>query len=314
MIMNILLPTRKSHLQKTIFLTFLFILLCVPLTSYASPSIYTIQTGSFLRTADAQKEFDSLVHVLNEKERDYLRIERIGKFYSVRLGKFEKMHEAEKFLHSVQQKVTTFLLMKAFYKEERIERLYEAGAGEVPHTQDDPITRPLSVNKKPHVSKGAFVKVDEKKHAQPVEDQVRTLLDPVEKKEYEEALEEIKAELAIRPEDPEIIGSYGTLLYKLEQPAEAIIYLQKAAELSPGVSDYHNRIGYCLILLHKFNEALDAFNKAVAINPEHVGALAGLGITYSELGEKEKAMGVYDKLKNLDRVITEILFQIIEET
>ena len=311
MIMNILLPARKSHLQKIIFLTFF---LCVPLTSYASPSIYTIQTGSFLHAAEAQKEFDSIAQMLNEEECEYLRIEKIGKFHSVRLGKFEKMHEAEILLHSIEQKVTTFLLMKAFYKEERIERLYETGASEISQTKDDPITRSLYANKKPLISQGEFVKVDEKKHTRPVEDQVRTLLDSEEKKEYEDALEEIKAELKRRPEDPELINSYGTLLYKLERPAEAIKYLQKAAELSPGVSDYHNRIGYCLILLRKFNEAVSAFNKAVAINPEHVGALAGLGITYSELGKKEKAMDVYDELKYLDRVITEILFHIIEET
>ena len=76
----------------------------------------------------------------------------------------------------------------------------------------------------------------------------------------------------------------------------------------------NNRIGYCFILLSRFNEAVDEFNRAVTINPSHVGALTGLGISYTELGEKDKAMGVYNKLKNLDSVLTDILLQIIEET
>lgn len=307
--MKIQLPTSKLSLQTARFLTMLFLLLCLPLTSYASRLIYTIQTGSFLHAADARKQFNSMVQRLNETELDYLRIEKIGKFYSVRLGKFEKRYEAEKFLRTIQQQPATFLLMKAYDKKERIERLYKTRASEVPQAGDEELTEPPFVKIKPQAAK-----VDEKKYGKPVEEQIKTISNPVENKEYEEALEMLKKELAVRPQDPEINSRYGTMLFKLKKPAEAIEYLRKAVELSPGVSDYHNRIGYCLILLSKFNEAIDEFKKAVTINPLHVGALAGLGVSYSELGEKEKAMDAYDKLKNLDRVLSEIVLQIIEET
>ena len=104
------------------------------------------------------------------------------------------------------------------------------------------------------------------------------------------------------------------MLFRLKQPDEAIPYLRKASALSPEVPEYHISIGYCFILLSKFNEAVDEFNRAVTISPSHVGALTGLGISYTELGEKDKAMSVYNKLKNLDSVLTDILLQIIEET
>jgi tetratricopeptide (TPR) repeat protein len=147
-----------------------------------------------------------------------------------------------------------------------------------------------------------------------VESQIRTISDLVEKKEYREALKVLEAEIEVRPEVRTINGWYGTVLLKLEQPADAVIYLRKAAELSPGISDYHNGIAYCLFYLEEFDEAIVEFDKALTINPSYIDALVGMGITYSRLGEIEKAMDVYYNLKKLDSHTAEKLLIIIEGT
>jgi cell division protein FtsN len=81
----------------------------------ASQRIYTIQTGSFIKIERAQKQFDLIVKGLNEKELDYLRIEKIGKFYGVRLGKFISIAEAKIKLESVKsQEVAGFVRTGSF--------------------------------------------------------------------------------------------------------------------------------------------------------------------------------------------------------
>jgi len=314
--MNINMLHFKSRFQTSRFLILMLFLLCLPLNSYASDLIYTIQTGSFLHADDARKQYESLVQQFDGKDIDHLRIEKIGQYHSVRMGEFDKRDEAEKYLSSKKERLTSYLVMKAYYKEERIEKLYVSSKEgmDAPQTAAAPVTKLSPVNAQPQVAEHNVNNAVKKLDTTPGDKNGEAMSAGVEKKRDKETLKALKEKLALRPEDPEMNGRYGTMLFRLKQPDEAIPYLRKAAELSPDVPEYHISIGYCFILLSRFNEAVDEFNRAVTINPSHVGALTGLGISYTELGEKDKAMGVYNKLKNLDSVLTDILLQIIEET
>ena len=97
-------------------------------------SLYTIQTGSFMKIERAQKQLDFIAQRLDEKKLDYLRIEKIGKFYSIRLGKFEDPFDAEKFLQSIKPHLPTAITMKANIKDERIIRLYKDSSSSVSST------------------------------------------------------------------------------------------------------------------------------------------------------------------------------------
>jgi hypothetical protein len=92
---------------------------------YASQGIYTIQTGSFLEIELAQKQFDSVVQVLNAKEVDYIRIEKVGNYYTVRLGKFLDYASVEGFLQDIKPQLSEAVILKAHIKNERLIRLYE---------------------------------------------------------------------------------------------------------------------------------------------------------------------------------------------
>jgi tetratricopeptide (TPR) repeat protein len=91
----------------------------------ASQIIFTIQTGSFTEIERARKEFESIKQGLNKKELNYLRIEIIGKFYAVRLGKFEDYTTAERFLQALKPRFTGIVIIKAYIKDDRIIKLYE---------------------------------------------------------------------------------------------------------------------------------------------------------------------------------------------
>ena len=307
---------KRQHstfpLQAVKLFAVLLLLVCFPVTSAGATLIYTIQTGSFSNMEKAQEQFDSLASLLQEGETDYLRIEKIGKFYSVRLGKFDNRHEAEVFHRSLKQRIPKGLLMDAYYKQERIKLLYQAADTGEPQTGEEPPAAPPSVSLPSRDLETEVKRTDEIKQAIPIEQQIRTASYLVENKAYEEALDVIEEALSLRPEVAEINGWYGTILLKLDKPAEAIKYMQKAAALSPGIADYQNGLGYCLFYLNKFNEAINAFNRALILNPSYVDALTGLGITYSLQGEKDKAMDAYDTLKGLDHDSAGKLLKIIE--
>lgn len=90
----------------------------------ASQLIYTIQIGSHTNKTDADEEFKSILQTLNKKEHDYLRIEKIGKFYTVRLGKFDDYDNTDKFLEAIKPPLSTAVILKAYIKNERIIKLY----------------------------------------------------------------------------------------------------------------------------------------------------------------------------------------------
>ena len=88
-------------------------------------SIYTIQTGSFVSVKRAEEQFDSILKILKGKAFSFLRIEKIGKYYSVRLGKFTDINEAKQFIVAAIPDISNTDILKAYIKEERIIRFSE---------------------------------------------------------------------------------------------------------------------------------------------------------------------------------------------
>jgi len=294
----------------------LFVFISVlPLSSYAVESIYTIQAGSFKNLSPARRQFNSIIQGLNEKELDSLRIEKIGKYYSVRLGKFKDKTSSKRLLSAIKPHVPEAVVMKAYFKKERIVELYKGSltTGEQ-KVQDKPLSTTGPDKIKPLVTKKAFKSAGKKRKPGSLDDRIKIISNLVDKKDYKRALEEIRADIAVWRESHELNGWYGAVLLKMKRPSEAIKYFQKAIKLSPGVSDYHNGGGYCLSFLNRFNEAIDEFNKAVALDPANIDAFTGLGIAYVKTGKKNKAMDIYNKLKELDRDSAGRLLQMIKET
>jgi hypothetical protein len=83
-------------------------------------TIYTIQLGSYLTFSRAQGEFNYFMEVLTKKYRSFLRVEKVGTFYSVRLGKFESYSSTKKYLESLIPKNSKARILKAFLKYDRI--------------------------------------------------------------------------------------------------------------------------------------------------------------------------------------------------
>jgi len=289
----------------------LFILLSAlfysPLSSRASQSIYTIQTGSFQDEADARKQYDYVLRSLSGQEVEYLRIEKVGRFYTVRIGKFESYSDTEKCYRTVKPLLSGALIMKAYVIDDRIIELHESSSsvGKVEAEKD---SRQNTGDKVAESDE----ETDAPKKPLPVKETVASIASLVKEKEYNAALYIVKAEIEVRPENPELNAWMGTVLLKMDLPLEALKYLKNAVELSPDVADYHNGLGYCWFFLKKYDEALDEFEKAVHLEPGHLDALSGLCMVYAETGDKEEALELYNKIKYLDEDTSEKLLKVIE--
>lgn len=95
------------------------------LNKYTSRTVYTIQAGSFIEIERARTQFKSIKLELNKEDLAFLRIEKIGEYYAVRLGSFEDYTAAKKFLQTFKHRLAGAIILKAHIKEENIIRLYE---------------------------------------------------------------------------------------------------------------------------------------------------------------------------------------------
>jgi cell division protein FtsN len=102
---------------------------------------FTIQVGSYSGIRAAEKRYQDLASTLNDKEGDYLRIERVGSYYTVRLGRFDSREAAEDLLAQLQDVLPEAMVLQAFIKDERIARLYQYPASglQIPVQEELPI-------------------------------------------------------------------------------------------------------------------------------------------------------------------------------
>ena len=117
--------TIAFALRSIGLLTYTAIFLCLSLTSHASGLVYTIQTGSFAHMSEAQQQFDSILQRSNREDLDHLRIEKVGEYYSVRIGNFENRITAEHMLRRMGPEFSTSLIIQAYIKDERIKKIYK---------------------------------------------------------------------------------------------------------------------------------------------------------------------------------------------
>jgi len=74
---------------------------------------------------------------------------------------------------------------------------------------------------------------------------------------------------------------------------------KKVVAENPKNADAYNLLGYSSRWLGKYDEAFAAYDKALAIDPVHKGALEYSGIAYLKVNQKAKADAQLTKLKTI---------------
>src|ERR1035437_2239344 len=87
----------------------------------------------------------------------------------------------------------------------------------------------------------------------------------------------------------------GLALDNLNKSDEAINAYEKAIEINPQDSDAWTGKGLALDNLNKYDEAIKAFDKAIEINPQDSYAWDGKGIALGGLGKYDEVIKAFDK-------------------
>ena len=118
-------------------------------------------------------------------------------------------------------------------------------------------------------------------------------------RDYQAALEVFQDLGRDRPNDSDVAASIAFVLRRLGRIEEAVGYLEKSIELNPKNADRLVELSNTYGRLRRYDEALEAIDRAIAMIPDQVGAYTGkMQIFYSRDGDLEAARQVMEKIPN----------------
>ncbi len=113
-------------------------------------------------------------------------------------------------------------------------------------------------------------------------------------------IDQLKARLAVNPNDFATLSELGDLYFESAQYFEAIQTYDRAIAVNPMCADCLNDKGLSLFYLGDVNAALESFDKAIAVAPEFPHAWLSKGFVLVSAGRYEEAIPVLNKVKELD--------------
>jgi len=94
---------------------------------------------------------------------------------------------------------------------------------------------------------------------------------------------------------------YMAHTYKeLEDFRQALAYCAKAEAVDPKSQELWNLSGFCHFKLCEYDEAIECFEKAIAIDPGSAIDYANIGSNLRDKGDAEEAIAMYQKALSLD--------------
>lgn len=121
------MPKNRPALINIITAYFLAAILFCFQTAHAEVNKelhYTVQTGSYVPLNYAEKNFLILEANIPEPMLDYLRIEYIKPYYTVRIGKFDGWKDTAILLDCIKKFFPEAYILEAYIKKENIKKIY----------------------------------------------------------------------------------------------------------------------------------------------------------------------------------------------
>lgn len=101
--------------------------------------------------------------------------------------------------------------------------------------------------------------------------------------------------LKVAPDDPEALALLGAAYYLLDDLPRYRAVEKKALAANPKAADFYTVVAEHAEREHRYVEAIDLLEKALALDPEHWGAMGQLGTGYSRTGQDDKAKATLDQ-------------------
>lgn len=109
-------------------------------------------------------------------------------------------------------------------------------------------------------------------------------------------------------DDAELAGEFlqmGRLLLKSGRYTEAKSAFKKAHDQDPGNSKVYNYLGISYGRLNHFEEAVDAYNKAIALDYDYASAHFNLASVYDQMGDAQNAVNQWQRYLDVGKVVGE---------
>lgn len=269
---------------------------------------YTLQIGNFLTLDEAKKEFDELTRKLKGNDLNDLRIERAGRYFSFRLGKFETYSAVKDFLARMGNQLPETVVMIGKIEDEQIISAYNKTPAQRNIQVED-----LKASGEKTVQIKSAPKADAEKQKGDIEVLLKNVTDQYSSEQYGKVAEMLKEGISKWPDNADLYAWYGAALLNMKSPEDALAQYRKAVEKSPNMPNYHAGVGVSLlnIYMDRAKESIDAFKKALELDPNNVSALEGLGFVYASIGKKELAVEMYNRLLTLDKDAANRLYQVM---
>lgn len=136
----------------------------------------------------------------------------------------------------------------------------------------------------------------------------------IELQKYDLATSSCNDALRLAPGDGETMLYLGRIYEAQKQSAKAADAFRKSVDGllrftkdNPNYSDGFYLLGNAYFKLLRFNEAIDAYKKCLALAPRFARARFTLGVSYLEKGSKQLAMEQYNQLLSIDQSLAERL-------
>ncbi|BDD08952.1 peptide transporter [Fulvitalea axinellae] len=108
------------------------------------------------------------------------------------------------------------------------------------------------------------------------------------------ALATAKEAKAMFPENKNIVSQELSLLIELDKIQEAETAMKAQIERDPNNPSYYYNLGYILDAQKKSDEALEAYKKAVELDPDYYDAIFNIAVVYYKEGS-----AIYDKARQM---------------
>jgi len=108
-------------------------------------------------------------------------------------------------------------------------------------------------------------------------------------------VELLQESLEREPRQPLAHRDLGNGLQQMQRFAEAVNSYDKALALKPDLADSHNNRAIALASLQRFDEAVESYGRAIALKPDYAQALNNRGTVLSNLSREEEALADFNR-------------------
>jgi len=131
--------------------------------------------------------------------------------------------------------------------------------------------------------------------------QLQRAFSDMEAEKYESAAARLERVAAMDPQNPAIFYNLGVAYTFLKREEEGLAEFEKCVELNADyVEAWYNMGQICMLKRKDFSRALHCFGRATTIRPDYIGAHHQRGVAYELLGDRQRALGCWERTLELD--------------